>query len=425
MIYELEIVDQGMKKYWYYDVETNTFYDENQNELLTEYEQYRKSDFKSYYFSPNDTQYKYNKCPHLMEIILGLHCNFNCEYCSQRTVKDKVYSGTPSDVESLIKLLKVSEIVPGEIQLWGGEPLVYWKVIVKLVPALRQLYPGIRISFPTNGSLLTRDKIDFCKQYDLQFWISHDGCNNVGRQYDGHRDILKDPVVVDAIEYAQKVLPNTSISFKSTFTHNNTDARQVIRFFKNRFGESMRVSTGNVVECHDATNKRSVSSSQLTEHDKQLLSDSIFECLNRSDGYYQDGTLSQNLTHLQNSFINKTSAQSISCSCGSPVSPGGSLVIDMKGYIHVCHNFPARDNQNRNIINIEDHYKLGYTHAFNRTTNCRDCLVLHACQGGCPGLLNAEQELGCPNLFAMNYGIFKAAFARLFGKYLVGYKKLQ
>lgn len=423
MMYELEILDQGTKKYWYYDVEKNTFYDENQKPLLTEYDQYHYTPYKPYYFSQTDTEYKCEN-PQLLEIILGLHCNFNCEYCSQRTVRDKIYSGSPNDVEHFIEMLKASGIVPQDIQLWGGEPLVYWKLIVKLVPELKKLYPKVYISFPTNGSLLTRDKIDFCKEYNISFWISHDGCNNTGRKYDGHKDILNDPVVVDAIEYAKKEIPN-HFSFKATFTHGNTDARKIIRFFKNRFGEDTSVSTGNVVECHDAKNILAVQSSKLTDEDKRVLSDSIFDCLNRTDAYYKDNTLLGNLNRLQDSMVNKSSADTVTCTCGAPLGANGSLVIDMQGNIHVCHNFPSREGQNRNIANLKDHYKTGYTHAFNRLTDCRNCLVLHACKGGCPGLDNEEHRLACPNLFAMNYGVFKAAFARLFGKYLVSYRKVK
>ena len=422
MQYELEILDNGTTKFWYYDVNTNTFYDENQNELLTEYDCLKTNRQDAILFSKESSSYKYNKNPQLLEIMLGLKCNFNCFYCSQRTVRDKLYSSSPKDVEPFINLLKATEIKTKRIQLWGGEPLVYWKVIKKLVPALKELYPDVQISFPTNGSLLTRDKIDFIKQYDMQFWISHDGCNNEGREADGHLDILQDPVVLDAIQYAKQVLSNGAISFKSTFTHNNTDVRKIIKFFKNTLGKDTFVSTGNVVFCHDASNELSVKSSILTENDKQILSDSIFDTLDATPKV--DGTLHNQYESLRYSFLERRSATKVTCECGGPIDKG-SLVIDMLGNIQICHTFPVITGTQRNIAkDLCNYQKLGYTHAFNRETSCKDCLVLHSCKGGCPGLSSKEHKLACPNLFAMHYGIFRAAFSSIFGKYLVNYRKI-
>lgn len=423
MKYELEILDNGVTKFWYYDVLTNTFYDENQKELLTEYDVLKENYQDIIPYTEEKTEYKYSKDFGLLEITLGLKCNFNCFYCSQRTVRDKVHSSSPKDVKPFIKLLKDTGIKPERIQLWGGEPLVYWKVIKGLVPALKALYPNAHISFPTNGSLLTRDKIDFIKQYNLSFWISHDGCNNEGREVDGHQDILKDPVVVDAIEYAKDVLPKNAIAFKSTFTHNNTDARKIIRFFKNKFSNKIAVSTGNVVCCHDANNELSVKSSMLTDEDKQTLIDSVYDVLNDNCSNRDDLTLYSAFDRTRMGFIRKIPITKLGCNCGGPIE-NGSLIIDMLGNIQVCHNFPIKSSPRNIADNLCDQYKLGYTHPFNRETNCKDCLVVHSCSGGCPGLSNKEHILACPNLFAMNYGIFKAAFSSVFGKYLVNYRKI-
>lgn len=415
MKFNLHIVQNGEQKVWQYDNETSLFTDEKGQDPLR---QYKKG--KTVYppvkpFTPDHTEYTYQKKIFLLEITLGAKCNFDCVYCSQRTFRDRVYSGSPSDVPHFIELLKQSQVQPEEIQLWGGEPLVYWKTIVVLVPELRKLWPGIKISFPTNGSLLTRDKVDFCKQHNLLFWVSHDGCYNTGREYDGHVDVLKDPVSRDAIEYAMQTLPKGAITFKATFTHNNCNAEKIVHFFKNELGSKALVSLNNVVLCHDAKNPISVESAKLSTEDLDTLQESVFNVCNSREK--KDISSYGMVQSLVDSFLNEHPITAIGCECGLPF-PNGAIEVDMQGNLLICHNFGPYKNP-ISIIDLEKYKPLGYTYWTHRDTNCGDCLVIHSCQAACPAIDNEAHKLTCQNSKALHYGYFRAAMASVFGVYLL------
>ena len=415
MKFKLYVIKNGERKTWVYDNEDNSFYDENGNELLTEYKVNRTVYETIKQFSPTQSSYYYKKEFGLLEIMLGANCNFDCFYCSQRTFKDKFHSSRPSDVPSFIEKIKEAGIIPHEIQLWGGEPLVYWKTIEKLVPELRKLFPDINISFPTNGSLLTRDKVDFVKKWNVRFWVSHDGCGNSGREYDGHDDIMNDPVVFDAILYAQKTLPPMGISFKATYTHGNCNAEKIIKFFHKKIDPKAKVSLNNVVLCHDSSNPISVESSKLDSADKRDLTESTFNMLNQTNQNEIDISTPSVRDSLVNCFINRAKQETVDCECGLPT--GKSVTVDLTGNILDCHNFTPT-HEKRDIRDIEKYQPLGYHHFTQRLANCKDCLVLFSCLGACPRIDNVSHKLTCENSYALHYGVFKAAIASLFGVFL-------
>ena len=60
-----------------------------------------------------------------LKISLGLSCNYECNYCSQRFVPH-AESTNPEDVENFLQQLTTSlSHAPERIEFWGGEPLVY------------------------------------------------------------------------------------------------------------------------------------------------------------------------------------------------------------------------------------------------------------------------------------------------------------
>ncbi|MFY7865323.1 MAG: Fe-S oxidoreductase, partial [Roseateles sp.] len=95
--------------------------------------------------------------PRVLKISLGLSCNYECEYCSQRFVP-RAAETNPAEVHAFVAGLDGWVTVPPErIEFWGGEPLVYTKTLRPLANALRRKYPDAGFSVITNGSLLNAD----------------------------------------------------------------------------------------------------------------------------------------------------------------------------------------------------------------------------------------------------------------------------
>ena len=421
MKYRLTVLKNGNEVNWIYDNSNNHVYDESGKQLLTEYPD--DSGLYVYPFTRTDNPYRKGKYLFLMEIVLGSKCNFHCEYCSQAEYRNMAYDAKVEDVDGFIEKLKASGIQEIQrIQFWGGEPYVYWKVIEKLTPKLRELFPNASISAPSNGSLLTREKVDFMKRYNMYCFISHDGPKNDHRKANSsnqHSDILDDPKVLDAIRYAQQTLGTDKVSFGVTPTSGNTDVLKIVDFFKSKVGEQTHCSVHNIVRCHNSHDAQQVVACKLSQHDLDVYSDTIFKMLN--SGNVNDFSMFRRRETMINSLLHKASIESVRAECPIPFSEG--IVVDLRGKVLQCHNHAQKDQTFGDLGDLHSIQALGYNQMRNKQ-RCLDCLVCHLCKGGCPSADDRANELACPNLFAMNYGVFKGTFASLFGVVIKSYKRM-
>lgn len=424
MIFELTINNHGTLCTWYYDNISNIVYNQfRENITPMEPLQYKKVVPFDRNFNPN----KKSKENYLLEISLGLKCNFHCQYCSQTAYRGLAYSSSPKDVPVFIEKLKKSGLNCRRIQLWGGEPMVYWKVIEKLVPELRALYPNAHISAPSNGSLLTREKVDFMKKYNMYLYISHDGCEKQLRGKNGTNDddILENPKILDAIRYAQTIFGENYIAFGATPTRDNCNSEKIIKFFKRKVGPKTKVSTHNIVRCHNSSEPLGVASSFVPPNALHEYSDSVYKVLcsgNQEEGEVSldgDYSLWRKRQSLMERLYHGMGVDSIWAECQLP-SPHG-LIVDMKGNVLQCHNHPIQDSASGMLDDLEHVVSNGYIHV-SKKKRCLNCLVVNSCYGGCPSADDRANELACPNLYALHWGIFRATFKRLFDVELLDYK---
>ena len=383
MRFLLHIVRNGKPEIWTYDNFDNAINDahltNNQPIVLP--------------FSPSHNHHKITNNVNLLEIMLGAKCNYNCEYCSQKLVRSSFYSASPNDVLPLVD--KLHSVKCKEIQLWGGEPLVYIKVLYKLIPQLRAIFPNQTIRFPTNGSLLTKSLIDFFAEYNVGFWISHDGKSTHGK------NIFDNPQVKEAIDYAYSIMPD-KVSFKATFSRGNCNSESIINFFK-----PYKSSLNNIAVSYSEHNDCSISNEDALE-----LEQSLFTSFNSRNIDRDSLALREYFARCIACGLNQNQIRG---ECYSPI--GETLTIDMKGRILQCHNFPSVIGQ----LGSEC-MPLGFT-SFHNRKKCKDCLVVHLCMGGCPGLSDRLHEQACKNYYALYYAYFKAIFCTLFGVYLTKVEK--
>ena len=108
---------------------------------------------------------------------MGHACNYSCGYCMQKDI------GNPNErpenfwlepfIESVKNNLDLQNLE--RIELWGGEPFLYWN---DMVPIMKYLdAPNRHFFISTNGSALRQKHVDFFKtlQATILMGISHDG----------------------------------------------------------------------------------------------------------------------------------------------------------------------------------------------------------------------------------------------------------
>ncbi|MDB5913735.1 MAG: hypothetical protein JWP22_2410, partial [Ramlibacter sp.] len=111
-----------------------------------------------------------------LKIQLGLRCNYSCTYCNQSSaVVDATVTRTADASTFLDSIGSWLQGAPGRIEFWGGEPLLYFAKLKRLIPALADRFPGAVLFLITNGSLLDEEILAFIERWDIQVAVSHDG----------------------------------------------------------------------------------------------------------------------------------------------------------------------------------------------------------------------------------------------------------
>lgn len=123
-----------------------------------------------------------------LEIILNNKCNLSCKYCYANggSYNQEINAIDSKKIENLI-----SKIIPkhfndiGTVMFFGGEPLISFKTIVRIVDKFEYLYSsGLIRRIPqytivTNGTLITDEIARFFYEKDFGVTISIDGEENV------------------------------------------------------------------------------------------------------------------------------------------------------------------------------------------------------------------------------------------------------
>ena len=121
-------------------------------------------------------------------IMLGPQCNMCCRHCSQvpykpytMFIKDEISDDVMQLIGSYIEYYqnRKGDFKKAKILFWGGEALLHWDLIKKIVPYFTDkynMYDNDSVTFvvSSNGLLVTDEMVDFFNQYSVQFNLSFD-----------------------------------------------------------------------------------------------------------------------------------------------------------------------------------------------------------------------------------------------------------
>lgn len=140
----------------------------------------------------------------IMYFILSSACNLGCKYCfienCQFNNKKEINMSEKTALTALNKYtsyLKENKL-RGSVIFYGGEPLVNWKVIKKVLNQALMLESPIDFSMVTNATLLDKEKIEFLSKHNVEIGISIDGpksLNDKNRIYRNSDKSVYDEVI--------------------------------------------------------------------------------------------------------------------------------------------------------------------------------------------------------------------------------------
>ncbi|CUH61534.1 radical SAM/SPASM domain-containing protein [Thalassobacter stenotrophicus] len=350
-----------------------------------------------------------SRAPRVLKIQLGLSCNYACSYCNQAFQISDATISKLSDVESFLAQLEGwMTDAPEQIEVWGGEPFVYWAKIKRLLPALAERFPNARFSIITNGSLFDREKLDFIAKYDIGITISHDG---PGQHLRGP-DPLDDPEKRRWIDALLAERPGM-VGFNAVITQQHHDLKELQDWFADKVGPEAFVGLEGVVNVYDAAT--ALGTGRFEPAQLRGLTQSIFEALANDPEAFG---LGDRINEFYQSIQRRRSIDGLGQKCG--MDREDTIAVDLRGNVMTCQNTGAQGEHKIGHVEDFDAIALDTGTHFAFREECMSCPVVQLCKGSCMFLEGEFFKQSCANEFAFNMGIWMAAVWHLTGMVVGG-----
>lgn len=408
----------------------STFEYDNETNILTNIDgyvyEYPESDQRTFThpdsipFSKEDPLKK-SKDVRVLKIQLGLSCNYACDYCSQRFV-ERPPETNKKDIDAFMAKLSNLNImdIPGtKIELWGGEPFVYWKTLKPLVAAMNEKFENYenkpRYSVITNGSLLNDEICDWLFDNNFAVAISHDGPGQHVRGPDPFENEKTKETILKFYRRMKKA--KRSISFNSMLNVHNMSRKEIHDWFIDFTGDfSTDLGEGGIIDAYDADGQKNALQSKADHFKFRQIS---FNDLIENQGDVGFGMIRYKLESFTKALLAHRDASTVGQKCGMDLED--TLAIDLRGDVITCQNVSTAEvagnlepHKGGNIISIDDVSIKTATHWRNRP-HCSECPVVHLCQGACMYLEGENWETSCANAYSDNISLFTIAFEKITG----------
>lgn len=346
------------------------------------------------------------RTPRTLKISLGLSCNYECEYCSQRFVP-RADETNKDDVQGFVADLDKWVTTPPErIEFWGGEPFVYIKTLKPLLASIKKKYPLAQLLVITNGSLLTLELNDWIDRSGLVVGISHDGPG----QYVRGPDPLDDPEKKAAIlDLYRRLAPQKRISFNACLTNKHFSRKAIQDFFINlTCDQGVSIGEGTMVDAYD---KGGLGCS-LTESQNQQFRNLTFAEI-RAGHAKNFQIVPQKIRGFIESLRTRRPASTLGQKCS--MDKPDNMAVDLRGNVLTCQNVSATstapNGQPHKIGHVSDlaNVKLNTATHWSYRDECPKCPVLHLCQGACMFLEGPLFAASCDSSYSDNVVMFAAA----------------
>ena len=347
-----------------------------------------------------------------LKVSLGLSCNYECNYCSQRFVPH-AESSNPGEIEPfLAQLTNALTHPPQRIEFWGGEPMVYWKTLKPLAERMRDLYPRAGFTIITNGSLLDKEKNSWLDDLGFDVGISHDGPGYHARGADPMDDPEKRAAIMDL--YA-RLKPKGRISINCMMHKENPSRAAVQDWLRERFGDDVIIGEGAFIDPYDEGGMAATLDTQSEQIGYRVTA---FDEL-RTGRIANFSITNQKIQGFINSLREARPASSVGQKCG--MDKADSIAVDLYGNVLTCQNVSAAStspNGESHLIgkldNLEAVAMKTATH-WSKREECSSCPVLQLCQGSCMFLHGPLWDAGCDASYSDNIPFFAAGLEYLTG----------
>jgi len=402
-------------EFWY-DNMTSEISDANGN--VIDFSNGNTRSYKEVFTTSKDTPAKKSKDIKILKIQLGLSCNYECVYCSQRFVP-KADEMTKDDVGPFLDQLPTwfdggdnKDGTGVKVEFWGGEPFVYWKSLKPLAEGMRKMYPNIAFGIVTNGTILDLEKNEWLDNLGFSVGISHDGPGYHVRGLDPFDDPEQFAMIMDLWN---RLGPKNRMSFNAMVNKDNQSRAAISQWFKDKLGFDVPIGEGGFIDPYD---EGGASVCFTDEHDHLNYRANTFKEV-RSGLGTNVGATKKKINEFITSIQTKRPAVAVGQKC--TMDDEHNIAVDLKGNVLTCQNVSSVaigfNGESHLIGNVNDfdNIKLKTSTHWSHREECPTCPVLQICQGSCMFLHGDMWSLACDNAYSDNIPFFMAAFEMLTG----------
>ena len=350
----------------------------------------------------------------VIKIQMGLKCNYACSYCNQASQVPNSLQGNPKEAQAFLDNLDNWYTGDGNKtrwEFWGGEPFVYWKVLKILAEGLRKRFPKAEFNIISNGSLLTKERVDWIDKLDIQLGISHDG--TVYEKQRG-KDVLDVPESLEAIKYAyEKLFPKQKIGFNCVLTVHNYSYKAVREHIASKLGIShfdVPLTSEEIMLPYDTMG---MILCPTEPHEQKEMRETLFGEIFSGDSLFVSAVFDK-LDDWFQSLAQKRPWTAMGQKCG--MDNPDNISLDLKGNTMTCQNTNAnlKEHNTGNINNIEA-VEMKLVHHFRTRDECSKCPVVQMCKGACLFLENNYWKKACDVSYHYNLALLASGIHRLTG----------
>ncbi len=329
-------------------------------------------------------------------------CNLACKYCF---AEEGEYHGRRALMSFEVGKKALDFLIANsgnrrnlEVDFFGGEPLMNWEVVKKLVEYGRSQEKihnkNFRFTLTTNGVLLDDEIMEYCNREMSNVVLSLDGRREVNdRMRPFRKGAGSYDLIVPKFQKFAESRNQTNYYVRGTFTRNNLDFSQDVLHFADLGFKQMSIEPVVAASTELYAIQEEDIPKILSEYDKLAV-----EYINRK----KEGR-GFNFFHFMIDLQQGPCVAKRLSGCGSGTE---YMAVTPWGDLYPCHQFVGQEkfllgNVEEGITNteIQDQFKLCNVYAKEK---CRDCFARFYCSGGCAansynfhGSITDAYEIGC------------------------------
>lgn len=311
-------------------------------------------------------------------IMLGQKCNLDCGYCLQHDLinNEIIVNNLNEDIYKFIKDLNQDNNFKPSITFYGGEPLLYFSAIKKVVKNIKGFIDNFTII--TNGKKLTPEIVDYLNQEKIHVVVSWDG---YGVSKSRHYDVFSEKK--DIILKIDNLALNGVLSGCAYPLDYYEACIDIDKEYYNISGKRLSI-------CNEKLMNLPKCDSIISNIDYKKFRLQMTEFCNIA----KEHMLSKNFSSRYIDIFNRIACDYIkknNCNypaCGNSISV---LNLDLKGNLYNCHNTWKK------IGTIYDEYTQYMESAKKNIRmkidkDCINCDIVEMCHGSCPLFTKSDRE---------------------------------